>query len=132
LIISSTPANTTMVMLVSGFVAGIRSCTIIFDKSHLLGRIVSPEHAALEAKSAITFRQTSRRLTYFKLCCAAVATSFDSHDLKSSSSFSVYGLDSLMRTWTLQTLSSPRPSPIFPRSTGSDDPASDASQAYHA
>src|SRR5262245_62440807 len=80
LVVSVTAANTTMMMFVSGFVAGIDSCTIVFDKADLFWRIVSPQHAALEAKSAIAFRHSGRGLTHFKLCRTAVTTGFDRHN----------------------------------------------------
>src|SRR5215469_4722264 len=79
LVVSTTPANTTMMMLAGGFVAGISRCTIVFNKTALFRRIVSPQHAALEAKSTIAFGHSGRRLTYLKLCRAAVATGLDRH-----------------------------------------------------
>src|ERR1043166_818308 len=81
LIVSTTSANATIMMLVGGFVAGIDRCPIAFNKTDIFGRIVSPQHAALETKSTIAFRYSRRRLTYFELCRAAVATGFDGHHL---------------------------------------------------
>src|SRR5262249_18816171 len=78
-----------MMMLVGGFVAGIDRCMIVFNKKDLFGQIVSPQHAALEAKSTITFRHSGRRLTYFEPCRTAVATGFNRHN-SNSPSVSVY------------------------------------------
>src|SRR5262245_26727658 len=50
LVVSVTAANTPMMMFVSGFVAGIDSCTIVFDKADLFWRIVSHSTPRLKQK----------------------------------------------------------------------------------